>query len=91
MRRAQGKGKGAREGPGAGTAPAVGSVVMEGPVAPASIVRLVRDGLMDAELAALASMTIEAGIPVVVAGELPAPGERSAMPSLTCCCPPPGP
>ena len=43
----------------------------EEPVAPASIVRLVRDGVMDAELAALAWMTVEAGIPVVVAGEPP--------------------
>jgi type IV secretory pathway ATPase VirB11/archaellum biosynthesis ATPase len=36
---------------------------------PASIVALVGDGVMDAELAALAWMTVEAGIPLVVAGE----------------------
>ena len=41
----------------------------ERPVAPASLVGLVCDGVLDAELAALAWITIEAGIPVVVAGE----------------------
>jgi hypothetical protein len=39
------------------------------PTVPAAIVALVRDGVMDAELAALSWLTIEAGIPVVVAGE----------------------
>jgi hypothetical protein len=43
--------------------------VTEQPAAPASIVGLVRDGVLDAELAALAWIMIEAGIPVVVAGE----------------------
>jgi type IV secretory pathway ATPase VirB11/archaellum biosynthesis ATPase len=43
--------------------------VTEQPAVPASIVELVRDGVLDAELAALAWMTMEAGLPVVVAGE----------------------
>ena len=41
----------------------------EHPVAPDSLVGLVRDGVLDAELAALAWIMIEAGIPMVVAGE----------------------
>ena len=52
-------------------------MVSEESVAPASIVALVREGIMDAELAALAWMTTEAGIPVVVAGE--PPGARGAV------------
>ncbi len=39
------------------------------PAIPASFVALVRDGVLDAELGALTWMTVEAGIPVVVAGE----------------------
>jgi type IV secretory pathway ATPase VirB11/archaellum biosynthesis ATPase len=41
------------------------------------LVALVREGVMDANLAALAWLTVEAGIPVVIAGE-PA-GRRSAV------------
>jgi hypothetical protein len=43
--------------------------MIDPPEPPASIVALVRDGVMDAELAALAWIMVEAGIPVVVTGE----------------------
>ncbi len=49
----------------------------ERPDPPASIVALVRDGVIDVELAALAWMTVEAGIPAIVAGE--PSGARAAV------------
>jgi type IV secretory pathway ATPase VirB11/archaellum biosynthesis ATPase len=51
------------------------------PEPPASITALVQDGVMDAELAALAWLTIEAGIPVVVAGE-PSGARRAVRDAL---------
>jgi hypothetical protein len=54
------------------------------PAPPTAIVRLVRAALLDAELAALLSMTVEGGIPLVVAGPSMADGQqvRDAMLSL---------
>jgi len=61
--------------------------VTEQPAIPASFVALVRDGALDAELAALAWMTVEAGIPVLVAGE-PAASRTAVRDALVELLPP---
>jgi len=54
------------------TEPAVPSAVTA-PLPPDAVARLVRAGVLDAELAALVSLTVAGGIPLVVAG-----GDRAA-------------
>lgn len=51
-----------------------------------AVARLIRDGVLDAELAALVWLTVEAGIPVVVAGDPPG-GRDTVRDALLDCLP----